>query len=327
VTEYAAGLAQFKAGNIYAYEVNLDDILSTKQDVPELSLYQGDIVAPTGVAFYGFREGSVFRDERVRQAFSLAQDRDLWISTFFNTDNLAAAGIPLKTAWNTTAVTSAVKGGWWLDPQSKDFGENAKYFKHDVAEAKKLLAAAGFPNGVDTETHHVTTNQYGRQFAKQVEVMLGMADEAGLRIKIFPVDFQTVFQQQYRNVFGDFTGMSWVNITPGAEIGAFLSSTHHSTGSLFKGFDPDGKGTKAGDPYLDDLTIKIRQEFDTAKRLSLAHDLQRYDAKKQYQARFPGGATNLELAWPAVANYRGYLGDQADYYWWIDSTKAPMKQA
>ena len=38
---------------------------------------------------------------------------------------------------------------WHLDPQGKDFCPNAKFFTHDVAEAKKLVAAAGFAGGLE----------------------------------------------------------------------------------------------------------------------------------------------------------------------------------
>jgi len=36
-------------------------------------------------------------------------------------------------------------------PSGPDFGPNAKYFKYDPAEARKLLAAAGYPDGLKVD--------------------------------------------------------------------------------------------------------------------------------------------------------------------------------
>ena len=67
--------------------------------------------------------------------------------------------MPVESRWNTALVGSYE--GWWLDPKGKDFGPNAKYFQHDLAEAKKLLAAAGYPNGFETTSHYVTGPELG----------------------------------------------------------------------------------------------------------------------------------------------------------------------
>ena len=57
---------------------------------------------------------SPFKDERVRQAFSMLMDRQLLIDTLQNVDELRASGLPLETRWN-----SSMWCGWegaWLDP-------------------------------------------------------------------------------------------------------------------------------------------------------------------------------------------------------------------
>ena len=77
----------------------------------------------------------------MRQALSLSWDRDLFIDATYNVDAFAKEGIELETRWNTPVYN--VADGWWLDPKSKDFGPNAKYYQFNLDEAKKLIAAAG----------------------------------------------------------------------------------------------------------------------------------------------------------------------------------------
>ena len=65
-----------------------------------------------------------FKDERVRKAVSMAMDRDAWIDAFNNVSGFEKDGLPVNTAWNTNLASGA--GGWWLDPQGKDFGSEAQ---------------------------------------------------------------------------------------------------------------------------------------------------------------------------------------------------------
>ena len=65
-----------------------------------------------------------------------------FIDALYNVSRFKADGLPVETAWHTCLNQSF--RGFWLDPKSKEFGPNAKYFQHDLAEAKKLLSAAGY---------------------------------------------------------------------------------------------------------------------------------------------------------------------------------------
>jgi hypothetical protein len=101
------------------------------------------------------------------------------------------------------------------------------------------------------------------------------------------------------------------------------------------GFDPDGKGTFKGDPLLDDLTNKMKGEFDAQKRHSYAYELQKHEGKMQYYPRFPGGANGFNLVWPAVENWgvnrgtgaQGTGGFFPEYYLWMNDQKPPLKRA
>jgi peptide/nickel transport system substrate-binding protein len=148
IGEYAQNVAQLRAGALHFYgaageSVSTDDVLTLKREAPHLSLYLDEVSANPGQqTIFGYKTGSAFLDERVRQAFSMSVDRDAFIELNYNVSKFEAEGLPMESRWNTD-LPNDVYNGWWLDPRGKDFGANAKYFEHNVAEAKRLLTAAG----------------------------------------------------------------------------------------------------------------------------------------------------------------------------------------
>ena len=331
ITEYAAGLAQFKVGQTFDYAVSQEDILITHRDTPALDLYMNpQITTPNFRWFWGFKDSpkSQFRDVRLRQAFALAQDRELWIDTFFNVSAFQNEGLPVSTGL-ATAMQPDHKG-WWMDPRDSEFGETAMFYQRDIAEAKKLIAAAGYPNGIDVDSYWITTGNYGRDLNKWTEAIFGMALDAGINVATHSVNFAAEWRPNYTLARGNFEGLSNIQDSGPADLGAYLFSHYHPNGALFMGFSHDGKSTFAGDPYLTDLCQKLRREFDSESRIAMAKDLQRYEAKMQYYPRYPGGSTSFRLAWPALRNYQVFLSESAEgmiaaeRFHWIDPTRAPL---
>jgi ABC-type transport system substrate-binding protein len=327
VSEYSVALAQLKAGNVHIYEgIRAEDILATKREVPDLVLRATDLQASGVRAFYGFRPGvkGAFRDVRVRQAFSMSWDRDLYIESEYNVSAFEAEGLPMTTGWDTCYQCNYYPD-WYLDPQGKDFGENAKYFKRDIAEAKKLVAAAGYPNGFEYDANIPTTG-FGAAFTPRVEKVINMGIDAGLKPNIVPVNFNTDFRPKFTLAKGDFDGMCYVPAVGPPDPGEYLSAHYHTNGTWFNGFDPDGALTRAGDPWMNKTIEEMRREFDEKKRIALAHEFQRYDAKTTYFTRWPGTANGFDLAWPAISNRLTYRGGLRYTDEWIDDTKAPLKK-
>ena len=333
IPEYATGLAQFKAGALQLFGVQAQDALTTKSDVPGLAMYQSPLASNLNAIYFGWRPTAknVFRDVRVRQALSMSLDRDLFINVNYNVDNLKKAGVPVDARWNA-AIPCNYFEGWWLDPQSKDFGPNAQYYKHDIAEAKKLMAAAGYASGADIVATSAPDN-YGAQYAKDIEVIHGMASEAGFRFTNNVIGYNAGYQPQYRDSRGDFEGTTYRNIIGGDTdaVEALIAIYSPTAGATFVGLDADGKGDYSGDSYVEGQLSKARSEVDQEKRRSIVLDLQRHLGKQQYVVRYPGGATGLDLAWPAVRNHLVYTGAIAsfrgrDYYEWLDDTLPPLKK-
>ena len=233
-------------------------------------------------------------------------DRDAFIENFYNVQKFTAAGLPINTAWNTCINCNLAP--WWLDPKGSDFGPNAKYFKQNIKEAKALLSAAGYANGLNVEAPIVTSGQYGPDYQPMMEVIFGMAREAGFNTSIVPTNYNTDWQPKIVNSKGKFNGVS--ASTAGQLARSFFSQLFDSqAGTIFKGFDPDGRGTAAGDPKMDDMVRKLMQEFDQKKAVGYSGDIQRYEAEQVYSPFFPGGASTFALGWPAIGNFGVFDGD------------------
>jgi peptide/nickel transport system substrate-binding protein len=335
IPEYASALAQFKAGNIYSMGnrgagVIQEEILSVKRDEPRLSIYEGDLTASQSRLSFGWLPAgkSPFLDERVRQAISMSLDRDLFIDTFNNVSKFESDGLLMTTRWNTGLA--ATFEGWWLDPKGKDFGPTAKYFQHDIAEAKKLLAAAGYPSGIkDVTSSYVTGPQL--DVAKPAQVIDGMIGEIGITSKVRSVDYGTEYIPIYRDGKGQYEGWAYKTAVgaPGKEepTGALSSEWWSKGGVSFHGFSASGQNDLSGDPVLNGLIEKARIERDTDRRRALVFDIQRNIATSWYAVPFPGGASGFVMAWPCIGNYRVFQGGlRPNYRLWVDDTKPPFKR-
>jgi ABC-type transport system substrate-binding protein len=224
--EYSAQLAQLKAGNIYDTYFNFraEDILPAKKDVPELDITPTPVSGLILRGLFGFAPDSPFKDDRVRQAYALTQDRDLFLDVAYNVAKFKEGGLAVETALES-AVWSGAWANWWLDPRGKDFGPNAKFFKQDLAEAKKLMAAAGLANGVDVDMFYVTPQPY----QNLVDMLIGFARDSGLfRVSNKPFS-SAEFNASFRNNRGVFKGAGFITDNVDAHPIIDLMSHYHST--------------------------------------------------------------------------------------------------
>ena len=290
-----AALAQFRVGNIYngGFTVGtLDDILKLKSDIPDL-LVRTAYTSDAGIMAFGQGKDSPWRDERMRQAISYAWNKDLMTQVVFTTDKLEAQGIPANVRWSSALPSNTIEGfpngtyeGYWLDPKdTKEFGENAKYYEYKPAEAKALIKAV---TGKDTFTfEHMAgfvfpSTNYG------IDIFNGMVGDAGFNVTRKPMtaaDFTSLTTnlapgETIARNWGNWVGLVTGIDSGGPDPGSYLHQHYHKDGGRFLGYSADGSGaTTAGDPFMNDTIEKMMTEFDEKKRQDLAKEFSKYFAK------------------------------------------------
>ena len=346
ITELSQQLAQFRAGNIHT-DVVLNaqqEVIQLKKDLPKANLVL-PVGFPTGLTpsiGFGYEGNSPFKDQRVRQAFSMLIDREAFHGAINNADAFAAEGLDSEIRYNT--CITAGWGPFWLDPLSKDFGPNAKYLQYNVEEAKKLLSAAGYANGVSTESFSNQELTYGPTYNQSVEVFAGFFTGAGQQVKqtTFPyTQFLNNYYFGYRSgasaqgTAGDKTGYNGYSVQaerPYAGAVNLMLGSWHSAGGAFHGMSPDGTNAFKGDPKIDQMIEKIQAEFDQKSQVTQTHEVIRYMTGQTYMVPRPVANRGFTIYWPALANVgvqERWAQNNASWSeeyinWWIDTTKAPF---
>jgi peptide/nickel transport system substrate-binding protein len=342
INQYTTWLAQLKAGSIYAppggnANIQPEDIIPTKRDVPALNMFA--YVRPNNNFTPGFTQRfgwlplggrpSPFLDIRVRQAISMAIDRDAYIDAFSNVSRFEAEGLPMDTFYYTSM---GYVPGVTLDPRKSDFGPNAKYYQFNLEEAKKLLSAAGYANGFEYTNHWPNTPAFGAAFPKQVAVIEAFMQDLGLKVTSDPLDYNLGYLPNYVTKRGQHEGIliALGAVTSPSPVDYFVwryySKSGATSGSIFGDL---GSGPGEGDPKVDDFIERAKRELDSSKQTTILADLQRYLAEMAYTVGSPGNASEFDLAWPAVRNHLTYQQDSRSifsyyYAWWLDNTKAPL---
>jgi peptide/nickel transport system substrate-binding protein len=170
-------------------------------------------------------------------------------------------------AINNRAINNAVYGGragkqtGWLDRFSWGYNTSLKPYIYDPAKSKRLLAEAGFPNGLPL------TFMMGRgRFLLDHEVGLAIADFLGKAG--FTVDFK-VFE------WGTFAAMR----TRKEFKGVYMLSSGNSTGEpdqVFRSFDSQREAIYIVDPKLDELIHAQMGEPDRDKRMKMVAAVDAY---------------------------------------------------
>jgi peptide/nickel transport system substrate-binding protein len=221
-----------------------------------------------------------FSDVRVRRAISHALDRQ---------------GILDATAEGVGVINPAVPAALkeWSLPINQ-LGEGARYFKYDPAEAKRLLAAAGYPNGFPGTVCFTT---YGSTvLVDSMQIVLKNLKDVGIEGKLEQKEYGAYITSCF---YGKFDAMTYGPQTPFLEPDSFLYGQYHP--------DEPRNQSHINDPVLADLLVRQRRIFDVAKRREVIHEIQRYIATQQYYVTAPSGV--YVAVWDgALQNYGPNVG-------------------
>jgi peptide/nickel transport system substrate-binding protein len=197
-------------------------------------------LAPFGVALA--QDKPPFNDVRVRRALSMAIDRQKQVDTVFEGHGILGWGVPFMY-YQDKPPTAADFGPWW---------------QYKPAEAKKLLAEAGHPNGFETTLFYY---EYFPQMTSQVQlVQQDLKKNLNINVKITKLDYTTYYG---RYVEGKWDGMSW-GFQSGHAIGLDERTYQYMHSKSTKNF------FRVNDSVIDDLTSRLRRTPDRAEQRTLA---------------------------------------------------------
>lgn len=342
VSEYASRLAQFRAGLIWPSVASQDDIIETNKAVAGLSLRQLDnySTVPSTLGF-GYDGDSPWKDERLRQAVSLLIDRETMVDLKTDRGRFAAEGLPVDLRYHTS--TAAGWEDFWVDPMDAGkFGSDGKLFAYDPTEARRLMEAAGFSDGIETLLHYNGGNEYSPSYTRTAELLSGMLHAGDIRARLDPRDYASDWLPNYQsgytpvaNLGKPIRGFPGLIYRPGGgspTMATQVYSAYHRNGSRFVGMTADGKNAQNGDADINRAVENLRREFEVDKQKSMALELARLMARKAYDIPAPAHSSmGFSLSWPVIANlgtYRGWPAGspvtETSLHQWLDSTKPPL---
>jgi peptide/nickel transport system substrate-binding protein len=140
----------------------------------------------TSALYFNF-DNKPWNDKRVRQALSMSLDRDGYLKV----QDLTKKG-------NFNSHLPPALPPFYMSPRdsAQEFGPNAKYFKKDIAEAKKLLAAAGFENGLSFKLV-ANIDRYGAEAKQAWELIAQTIAEAGFKAELTYQEYGAYIQSTY----------------------------------------------------------------------------------------------------------------------------------
>ena len=295
---------QFRSKNLHMAAVSRQNIPPFAKELKGTEIAVG---APNkqGPAFsMSFLPGQPWHDVRVRRAVSMSIDRDAFAEVILNPKPLIDMGVKLKVRWN--APIAGGYGAYWLDPKSPAYGPAAQYLQHNVPEARKMLAAAGFTSAKPLEFDVVYAGiYYGTDYPSRAEALQSMMKDAGIKTNLVTTDYATEYIPKYFRSKALFKGKNVeavVHFPPGGAQADPLLYYFNFLGS-------NGAASLVGTkfPELDEMERKQRTVTKFEDRVAGINDLQRWSVDNMIVIPVGPDTEMVDLIWKAVRGPQQYL--------------------
>ena len=239
----ASAIAAMRTGELdYTTSVNETLLPSVVGSNPELVVRNYLVFGPNQIMFN--QDKPPFNDYRVRKAIAMAFDRNGMGEQFYDGHYRVAGPIP-----------STLFGGLPAD-------EAEELIPYDPEGAKKLLAEAGYPNGLNVQM--LTTDGYSPQFLNQAQWVQQDLKDIGVNVELKVIDYASYFSAFGAKDYDIGWGLSTAFLTADEWLQALYMS--------------DGPRNWFGtnDPKLDQMITEQRSTLDKNEREQKLLEINRY---------------------------------------------------
>jgi ABC-type transport system substrate-binding protein len=224
-----------------------------------------------------------FKDVRVRRALQLSMN---WKDVIDTNAWSQGHGVP------NPAIPAALKE--WAIPINQLTPEGRRLYEQNIPEAKRLLAQAGFPNGLKLSVE--ATLGWSPDYVDQLQVVMRNWKDAGIDTEIKGKEFGAFMSSV---IYGKFEKLAH-SLRGGSPIADITLYSPHIPGEPLNSSGVD-------DPKLTEMIKLQRRTLDTAKRREIVYDIQRYLAEQVYYA-YDASVTTVAAWEPYVKNFAPNLG-------------------
>ncbi len=264
VLQPLTALTQFQAGGIDLLITPTPDFVpALVKNYPEGRIVPRKALGFVYLAFGEPRDGSApWADPRVRRAISLSLNRADMITALYNVEGLEEVGLEVASRVHWHNILPAGFRGQSVDPQTD--AKTGRWIRYDVAEARKLLEAAGYGDGFEVPYHY--TSAFGPAWIQETEIIPQLVKDTGIRFKTNVVDYAAEYVP--RTSRGEFDGVALqLQVFPGLED--FLTDLYASPGAS------GGNLNKVEDAAIGAAVDEINTTFDIDERNEKVRNIQR----------------------------------------------------